>query len=105
MLLRNSVHPLIPPCMVGIGGIQLCQAADKNKDQTYFLSTLDQKQLQRVLFPVGGLMKAEVKGIANMEGLHNVAARKEVRQIAHYPFPVHCLYCVDGASSEVVLSI
>ena len=79
----NSLHPLISPCMVCVGDIQLCQAADKNKDQTYFLSTLDQKQLQRVLFPVGSLMKAKVKRIANMEGLHDVAARKEVSQLAH----------------------
>lgn len=74
----TSIHPLIPPCTVLIGGIQLVQAVDKKKDQTYFLSTLDQQQLQRVVFPVGGLMKSEVKGIASMEGLHDVATRKEV---------------------------
>lgn len=78
--------------MLLIGLIQLCQAVDKNKDQTYFLSTLDQKQLQRVLFPVGDLMKADVKGIANMEGLHDVAVRKEVR---HLFLSCTMLYCVD----------
>lgn len=70
---------LLLPGLVLIGSIQLCQAVDKNKDQTYFLSTLDQKQLQRVLFPVGGLMKADVKEIASTEGLPDIAAQKEVR--------------------------
>lgn len=90
----SSHHLLVLPCECCsyVGRIQLCQAVDKNKDQTYFLSTLDQKQLQRVLFPVGDLMKADVKGIANMEGLHDVAARKEVR---HLLLSCTMLYCVD----------
>ena len=75
----NLYSPPATPCTVHVGGIQLVQAVDKTKDQTYFLSTLEQQQLQRVVFPVGGLLKSDIKRIAIMEGLHDVATRKEVR--------------------------
>ena len=44
-------------------------AKDENKDQTYFLCKLTQNQLQKALFPLGGLDKAEVKRIAEENGL------------------------------------
>lgn len=37
---------------------------DQIKDQTYFLHQLDQKQLQHVLFPLGGYLKSEVRKLA-----------------------------------------
>lgn len=48
----------------------LLQAKDKNKDQSYFLWTLTQEQLKYCLFPVGNLLKSEVKKIAREAGLH-----------------------------------
>jgi tRNA-specific 2-thiouridylase len=42
----------------------LC-GVDGNKDQTYFLSQLTEKQLSKVLFPVGDLDKSEVRAIAH----------------------------------------
>ena len=42
----------------------LLKGLDKNKDQSYFLHTLDQKQLKKSLFPIGGLKKAIVRKIA-----------------------------------------
>jgi tRNA-specific 2-thiouridylase len=42
---------------------------DTNKDQTYFLWTLTQKQLARTLFPVGNLEKKEVRRLAERFGL------------------------------------
>ncbi len=39
-------------------------ACDTNKDQSYFLWTLTQKQLSRVLFPIGYLQKPEVRKLA-----------------------------------------
>jgi len=37
---------------------------DSNKDQSYFLCQLDQKQLSRALFPIGDLLKREVRELA-----------------------------------------
>ena len=42
----------------------LLRGLDNNKDQTYFLSQLSKNQLENVLFPVGELVKAEVRTIA-----------------------------------------
>jgi tRNA-specific 2-thiouridylase len=43
---------------------KLLRGVDSNKDQTYFLSQLSNKQLENVLFPVGDLEKTEVRKIA-----------------------------------------
>lgn len=43
---------------------KLLRGVDSNKDQTYFLSQLSNKQLENVLFPVGDLEKPEVRKIA-----------------------------------------
>ncbi len=48
---------------------ELLAGVDKNKDQSYFLWTLTQKQLARTLFPVGGLEKPEVRRLAKKFGL------------------------------------
>ena len=47
----------------------LLKAKDQGKDQTYFLNQLSQSQLDRVLFPLGKLDKAEVRKIAEENGL------------------------------------
>ena len=52
-------------------GPRLLRAADANKDQTYFLATVERATLERVLFPVGGLTKPEVRRIAQQAGLPN----------------------------------
>ncbi len=44
--------------------IHLLKGKDKKKDQSYFLWQLDQKQLKRILFPVGDYTKDEVKKLA-----------------------------------------
>jgi len=43
---------------------KLLRGIDHNKDQTYFLCQLNQKQLQKSLFPIGHLTKPEVREIA-----------------------------------------
>lgn len=42
----------------------LLKGKDPGKDQSYFLYTLSQKILKKVLFPVGGLIKTELRAIA-----------------------------------------
>ena len=47
----------------------LLQALDHNKDQSYFLWTLTQEQLQHCLFPIGDYTKPEVRKLAKKFGL------------------------------------
>ena len=53
----------------------LKKAKDQNKDQTYFLSQLNEEQLKNVLFPLGDINKDEVRKIAAVQGL--VTANKK----------------------------
>jgi tRNA-specific 2-thiouridylase len=54
------------------GGLyQLLMAEDGTKDQSYFLYRLNQPQLARTLFPLGGLYKRDVREIARRAGLAN----------------------------------
>jgi len=50
---------------------QLLTGLDNNKDQTYFLYTLGQKQLSSALFPIGELEKSKVRDIAKEHGFIN----------------------------------
>src|SRR5688572_9374861 len=50
---------------------QLLKAEDGTKDQSYFLYRLNQQQLSKTLFPIGGLYKRDVREIARREGLPN----------------------------------
>ena len=43
---------------------KLLAGVDSNKDQSYFLWTLDQNDLKHILFPVGGMTKPEVRKLA-----------------------------------------
>ncbi len=48
---------------------RLLAGKDANKDQSYFLCQLSQEQLSRTLFPVGELLKPEVREIASKQAL------------------------------------
>lgn len=50
---------------------KLISGIDKSKDQSYFLCQLNQKQLSKILFPIGNLKKTDVRRIANDIGLVN----------------------------------
>jgi tRNA-specific 2-thiouridylase len=54
---------------------RLRRGKDNNKDQSYFLYTLNQKQLAKSLFPIGNLTKDEVRAIAKKAGLPNYAKK------------------------------
>jgi len=50
------------------GSSLMLRGVDGNKDQSYFLYTLNQQQLKKSLFPVGELEKPEVRRIAEQQG-------------------------------------
>ncbi len=53
----------------GADGPELHKAADRAKDQSYFLHAIDREQLSAALFPLGGLTKSEVRAKARAAGL------------------------------------
>jgi tRNA-specific 2-thiouridylase len=57
------------------GLFQLLKASDASKDQSYFLHRLNQVQLSHAMFPLGKLLKSEVRRIAERHGLSNHAKR------------------------------
>jgi tRNA-specific 2-thiouridylase len=66
---------------------RLLGGKDPNKDQSYFLCQLTQEQLSRSLFPVGELLKPEVRAIAKKIGL--VTAEKKDSQGLCFVGKVH----------------
>ena len=59
---------------------RLLAGSDPNKDQSYFLCQLTQEQLSRALFPIGHLLKPEVRRIAAEQHLAT-AQRKDSQGI------------------------
>jgi tRNA-specific 2-thiouridylase len=62
----------------------LKRPADRSKDQTYFLFGLTQEQLSRTLFPLGGMMKPEVRELARKHGLA-LAEKPDSQEICFVP--------------------
>jgi len=53
----------------GASGVELHKARDTAKDQSYFLHSLERTQLETALFPLGELLKSEVRERARAAGL------------------------------------
>ncbi|MBI1910311.1 MAG: tRNA 2-thiouridine(34) synthase MnmA [Deltaproteobacteria bacterium] len=67
-----------------LGRHLLRRAADKEKDQSYFLFNLNQDQLGHLLFPIGSLTKEEVRQRARDSGLMT-AEKPESQEICFIP--------------------
>ena len=65
-------------------GYHLLQATDQAKDQSYFLYTLGQQQLEHLLLPLGELSKEKVRKMAGELGLPTVS-RSESQDICFIP--------------------
>ena len=68
----------------GADGPVLLRGRDVSKDQSYFLFGLRPDQLGRVLFPLGGMRKDEVRALARSVGLPN-AERKDSQEVCFVP--------------------
>ena len=66
------------------GRYLLYKAADKAKDQSYFLYALTQDQLSHIRFPLGGLTKDQVRTIAEANGFIN-ARKRDSQDICFVP--------------------
>ena len=59
------------------GHLRVKRGNDRGKDQSYFLYRLTQEQLEFTEFPLGNMLKSEVKELAVSAGLERVSARRE----------------------------
>src|SRR5262249_5478435 len=66
------------------GRVELHRARDRDKDQSYFLYTLSQAQLERLEFPLGDATKAEVRSDALRRGLPG-ATKGESQELCFVP--------------------
>jgi len=66
------------------GRYLLQKAMDEQKDQTYFLACLSQKQFSKILLPLGELTKSQVREIAEAQGFLN-ARKKDSQDICFIP--------------------
>ncbi|MEI7842728.1 MAG: tRNA 2-thiouridine(34) synthase MnmA [Gallionellaceae bacterium] len=57
------------------GTFNLLKAKDGSKDQSYFLHRLNQQQLSKSMFPLGNLLKSQVRDIAREHGFSNHAKK------------------------------
>ncbi len=64
----------------GVAYHRLLAGSDPNKDQSYFLCQLSQEQLSKAMFPIGDMLKPEVREIAAREKLAT-AKRKDSQGI------------------------
>ncbi|RJO75430.1 MAG: tRNA 2-thiouridine(34) synthase MnmA [Myxococcales bacterium] len=72
--------------------IHLLRAVDRPKDQSYFLFGITPRVAARLLFPLGGLTKPEVRGLAERFGLR-VAAKRESQDAC---------FAADGSYAELI---
>jgi tRNA-specific 2-thiouridylase len=68
----------------GVGGPELHRAMDHTRDQSYFLFTTTNAQLQQLRFPLGNMPKAEVRRVAHELGLP-VADKPDSQDICFVP--------------------
>ncbi len=68
----------------GAAGPELHTAVDPAKDQSYMLYHLDRERLARIVFPLGGMTKPEVREHAREFGLP-VASKAESQEICFVP--------------------
>ncbi|MHB8587747.1 MAG: tRNA 2-thiouridine(34) synthase MnmA [Candidatus Dormibacteraceae bacterium] len=95
----------------GAQGPELHTAVDVAKDQSYMLYHLDRQRLGRILFPLGGMTKPEVREHAREFGLP-VANKADSQEICFVPrgetaryladrLPVHAGAVVDSSGREL----
>lgn len=63
---------------------EIHRAVDENKDQSYFLWTMNPDRRRRVIFPIGGMTKAEVRAYATSRGL-TTADKPESQNLCFVP--------------------
>jgi tRNA-specific 2-thiouridylase len=83
----------------GGGRYELKKGLDEHKDQSYFLYSMRKETLPKVLFPLGGLTKTEVRNLARNYGLAN-AEKPESQDICFVPSTGYRKFLEDHLGKE-----
>ncbi|KTB48705.1 tRNA 2-thiouridine(34) synthase MnmA [Dehalogenimonas alkenigignens] len=84
-------------------GYRLLEAADGAKDQSYFLYSLSQRQLGRALFPLGSLLKSQVRELAESAGLPSFPSEsQDICFLGGQDYGSFLSSRVDAAPGEIV---
>ena len=81
----------------------LTKGLDPLKDQSYFLYSMTQERLSKILFPIGHLTKPEVRDVAEKYGLLN-AKKKESMEICFIPNNDYASFISKRADKKDVIS-
>lgn len=81
---------------------RLLKGVDAQKDQSYFLYSLTQERLQKIIFPLGEMTKAEVRQHAERFGLIN-ARKKESMEICFIPNNDYAKFIERHADAEKII--
>jgi len=84
------------------GKYLLLKGIDSKKDQSYFLYALNQERMAKILFPLGGMTKSEVRAHAERFGLVT-AQKKESMEICFIPNNDYAKFIEKHASSEKII--
>ena len=84
------------------GQFVLKTAVDRKKDQSYFLYNIPKAFLPRLLFPLGGMTKDEVRRVAARYGL-NTAAKPESQDICFVPETGYKQFIRDRVGEEAFI--
>jgi tRNA-specific 2-thiouridylase len=82
------------------GRFMLKKGRDLSKDQSYFLFEMTQKQLERAVFPLGDMIKPEVREIARSVGLET-AEKPESQEICFVPDGDYARFVENYARHEM----
>lgn len=81
---------------------QLLKGIDSQKDQSYFLYSLNQERLSKILFPLGHMTKPEVRLLAEKYGLVN-SKKKESMEICFIPNHDYAKFITkQGKESDII---
>ena len=86
------------------GSVELHRGVDQNKDQSYFLWTLTQTQLQKILFPVGDTPKEQIRQEAERAKIP-VATKKDSQGVCflgHIDIPEFLSHFVELVPGPVL---
>jgi tRNA-specific 2-thiouridylase len=82
------------------GAWHLLRGRDSNKDQSYMLHTLGQRELARALFPVGAMSKTKTRLVAQRLGLP-VAGKPDSQEVCFVPGADHAAFLETYAPNLV----